>query len=327
MSESIAAIGNAIVDILMNVSEDDFEELGIKKGSMELVDAGKQKELLETFSNSNPVLVSGGSIANSVIAFAALGGKASFTTCIGDDRYGLHYESEFEQLGIALTQPAIVGQTTGTCVILITPDAERSMQTSLGVSATLGEEHIQKTVIDESDWLVIEGYVLSTEPGQQAAKEAIRVAKESGTKIVSTFSAEFIVQHFGEPLKEVVEASDIVLANLEEAEAYTGKSGTDACIQALKEVCSHIVITDGPNGAHLYVDGKIYQVPAVVTTPKDVTGAGDMFAGAYLYGICHGHGPEESAKAANFLAHRVIQQIGARLQGDAKEFWNHGTAA
>lgn len=321
--QSVTALGNAIVDILLNISEEEFEGLGLKKGSMSLVDAGQQKNLLQTFTDSNPVLVSGGSIANSIIAFAQLGGDASFTSCIGDDRYGLHYESEFEQLGIALVQPAIVGKTTGTCVVLITPDAERTMQTNLGISAALDVGHVQRNVIEEADWLIVEGYILSSESGQNAARAAIEIAKAVGTRIVVTFSAEFIVQHFKEALQEVTEVADLIIANLEEAEAFTGTQGVSACFTELKQYTDHVVLTEGSKGAHVFAAGEACMVPAVPTVARDVTGAGDMFAGAYLYGICNGYTCEEAARGACFLAHKVIQQIGARLQGKIKEHWEY----
>src|SRR5947208_1845632 len=127
----LCGLGNAIVDLFAEVGDADFAKLHLERGTMRLVEADEQKGLLDRFAASDPRLVSGGSVANSTIAFAQLGGKAAFIGIVGDDRYGLHYESEFEHLGIAMGSPIVANQTTGTCVVLITPDAERTMRTCL----------------------------------------------------------------------------------------------------------------------------------------------------------------------------------------------------
>src|SRR5438477_7807875 len=133
----LCGMGNAVVDIFLEVSDDEFASLGFERGGMRLVTLEEQIALLSRYQSLDPTLVSGGSVANSVIAFSQLGGQAAYMGCVGDDRYGLFYESEFAELKIDMGNPVIVGQTTGTCVIIITPDAERTMRTCLGVSSHL----------------------------------------------------------------------------------------------------------------------------------------------------------------------------------------------
>src|SRR5687767_9703694 len=179
----LCGLGNALVDIFLEVSDQEFTSLGFQRGSMNLVDPTEQKALLERYQKHEPKLVSGGSVANSTIAFSQLGGQAAFIGCVGDDRYGLFYAGEFEELGIDIGNPIIVNEATGTCVCIITPDAERTMRTCLAVSSHLSARHVDERRIKNSDWLFVEGYVFANpETGQTAIREAIRIAKNSGTK-------------------------------------------------------------------------------------------------------------------------------------------------
>src|SRR3954452_19483197 len=138
----LCGLGNALVDIFVEVDDRDFASLGFERGTMRLVEVAEQKALLDRFQKREPRLVSGGSVANSVIGFSQLGGKAAFIGCVGDDRYGLHYKTEFDELHIDLGNPVIVDEATGTCVVLITPDAERTMRTCLAVSSHLAAKHV-----------------------------------------------------------------------------------------------------------------------------------------------------------------------------------------
>src|SRR6188472_1024322 len=146
----LCGLGNAVVDIFLEVSDSEFSSLGFERGGMQLVAHDEQKKLLERYQKNEPKLVSGGSVANSVIAFSQLGGKAAFIGCVGDDRYGLFYEQEFEHLGIELGAAALVGETTGTCVCVVTPDAERTMRTCLAVSGHLAARHVDEARIKRS---------------------------------------------------------------------------------------------------------------------------------------------------------------------------------
>src|SRR6266566_3709465 len=157
----LCGLGNALVDIFLAVSDSEFASLGFDRGGMRLVDLDEQKMLLDRYKTHEPKLVSGGSVANSIIAFSQLGGQAAFIGCVGDDRYGLFYASEFEELGIDIGHPIIVNETTGTSVCVITPDAERTMRTCLAVSSHLAAKHVDETRIARSEWLFIEGYVFA----------------------------------------------------------------------------------------------------------------------------------------------------------------------
>src|SRR6478735_9363001 len=188
----VCGLGNAIVDIFVEVSEPEFASLGFERGTMVLVDQAAQKSLLERYQKHEPKLVSGGSVANSIIAFSQLGGQAAFIGGVGDDRYGLFYSNEFEELGIAIGNPIIVNEETGTCLCIITPDAERTMRTCLAVSSHLAAKHVDEDRVKNSEWLFVEGYVFANpDTGQGAIRRALEVARANGVKVAVTCSDAF----------------------------------------------------------------------------------------------------------------------------------------
>jgi len=320
----VCGLGNAIVDIFLGLSEEEFASLGFERGTMRLVEWSDQQQLLERFSNGvhDLQLVSGGSVANSVIGLSQLGGRGAFLGCVGDDRYGLHYVEEFQDLRIHIGNPILVGKTTGTCLALITPDAERTMRTCLGIASHLSDRHMDEERIAQSTWLFIEGYVFANpETGQHAMRKAIQLAKQHGTKIAVTCSEAFVPTVFADAFHEALKSTDLLFCNASEAMAVTKTESSSAAFEALRTMVPHAVVTDGPHGAYVRYEGEEGHVPAFVCHPKDLTGAGDMFAGGFLYGITHGYAPSIAARGANFLAAQVISQVGARLQLDAKSLW------
>lgn len=324
----LCGLGNAIVDIFLEVNEEEFASLAFPRGSMQLVDSPEQLALLERFHDKNHDLrlVSGGSVANSTIALSQLGGKAAFIGCVGDDRYGLHYFEEFQQLNIEIGNPVLVGETTGTCVAIITPDAERTMRTNLAVASKLSSRHVDKDRIANSEWLFVEGYVFANpDTGQHAIRDAIKIAKANGTKIALTCSDAFIPLVFGDVFREALADSDLLFCNGPEAAAVAQVEDSSSAFAKIKSMVPNSVVTDGANGAYVCFDGQESHVPAYACDPKDLTGAGDMFAGAFLYGITHGYSPAKAARAANFLCMKVITQIGARLHHGAQEFWKEAS--
>ena len=320
----VCGLGNAIVDIFLEVNDAEFSSLGFERGTMRLVERDEQRQLFERFHDTRHSLrlVSGGSVANSIIALTQLGGRSAFVGCVGDDRYGLHYAEEFEQLQIEFGSNVLVGETTGTCLAIITPDAERTMRTCLAVASQLSAQHVNADAIAHSEWLFIEGYVFANpDTGQHAVREAIRIAKENGTKVALTCSDAFIPQVFGDAFREALTLSDLLFCNAVEAQAVTGAVDTQSAFAALADVVPSAVVTNGPHGAHVRYAGQELHVAAYQCEPKDLTGAGDMFAGAFLYGITHGFAPAVAAQGANYLCMKVITQIGARLHQGAREFW------
>jgi len=323
----VCGLGNSLVDILLELTDAEFTSLGFERGTMRLVEAAEQSELIQKFRDHEPRLVSGGSVANSIIGLSQLGGSGAFIGCVGDDRYGLHYLSEFEELDIDFVNAPLVGETSGTCVSIITPDAERTLRTCLAVSSHLSARHLDAERIAQSEWLFVEGYVFANpSTGQHAIREALRVAKANGVKVALTCSDSFVPEVFGDVFLEALSQSELLFCNAGEACAVTKEKTPTEAFARLKGMVSSAVVTDGPNGAFIRHAGSESHVPAFPCAPKDLTGAGDMFAGAFLYGITHGVAPEKAAKAANFLAMKVITQIGARLHHGTKTFWDEALA-
>jgi sugar/nucleoside kinase (ribokinase family) len=261
-------------------------------------------------------------VANSLIAIAQLGGKSAICCSLADDEYGRFYRNECIELGMRVPGALSKQGATGTVVSLITPDAERTMRTSLGASVELAPEHVDRASIAESKWLFIEGYVFSNSDQSRAAiKEAVKVARECATPLAVTCSEAWVVHGFGEHLHEVLGQTELIFANEEESMALSGASDIKAAGKLLKDKFPHVVLTAGERGAFIWWRGEELHVPAFECSPRDLTGAGDMFAGAFLYGITHGMSPYDSAHRACFLASKVISQVGARLKGDLKQLW------
>lgn len=324
----VCGLGNAIVDIFLELSDQEFAALGFQRGTMRLVELGEQRDLLKRFHDREPRLVSGGSVANSIIAFSQLGGKAAFIGCVGDDRYGLFYETEFNELNIDIGSPVIVGESTGTCVAIITPDAERTMRTCLAVSSHLAAKHVDAERIKNSQWLFLEGYVFANPAtGQSAIREAIRIAKENGVQIAITCSEAFVVEVFGSAFFEALQSADLLFCNETEACAVAKAKSPEEAFAKLKGMVPSAVVTAGAKGVYVRHANLEAHVPAFPCEPKDLTGAGDMLAGAYLYGLTHGIAPEKAARGACYLAMKVITQIGARLHHGTREFWQEAMEA
>lgn len=321
------ALGNALVDIFIEVSDEEFAATGYPRGSTQLVSLAEQKALLERFENRDMRLVSGGSVANSTVAFAQLGGQAAFLGCVGDDRYGLFYQAEFEEFGIDMGNPVVIGQSTGTCLCLITPDAERTMCACLGVSSQLSARHVDERRLQNADWLFIEGYTLANpQTGESAVREAVRLARKHDVRIALTCSEAFVVKQPGNAFSETLAQTDLVFCNASEACAATGAANAEKAFAALAGKVPSALVTDGPHGAYVRHSGVETHVSAYSCQPIDLTGAGDMLAGSFLYGITHGIAPDRAARAACYLAMKVICQVGARLHHGTRHFWDESLA-
>ena len=239
-------LGNALVDIFVEVSEEEFASLGFERGSSRLVDRAEQEALLGRFAHHNLRLVSGGSVANSVIAFSQLGGDAGFLGCVGDDRYGLFYQTEFEELGIDSGQMVLVGETTGTCLCIITPDAERTMRTCLAGAGRLAAQHVDEQRVKNAAWVFIEGYGFANpETLQEAIRTAVRLARQHGNQVAVTCSEAFIVTGFRAAFNDVLKQTDLLFCNAAEACAVTGAASAEDSFQRLKGMVPSAVVTDG----------------------------------------------------------------------------------
>lgn len=315
----LCGLGNGLVDIQYEVSESELLALGLKKGEMRLVESESQLLLLEKYANRKHNKCSGGAAANTIICFSQLGGKAAYKTVLGNDEFGHFYAQEFLDLGIELRAEMLDDYPTGTCFVFITSDGERTMHTALGATAFFGKHNIDENIIARSEWLYAEGYKFTAQSSTEALFYSIELAKKHNTKISLTFSDVFIIENFRDNLRKVVASSDLVFCNENEAYCYTGKQNIEEAIEELSKECPNIVITLGANGSIIKWDGKIYQIPPYPATPVDTTGAGDCFAGGFMYGIITTGNPVVSGHIASAVGARVVSQLGARISGDLKE--------
>jgi sugar/nucleoside kinase (ribokinase family) len=325
----VCGLGSGIVDVLLEISEREFSTLsGFERGTMRLAEASEQQQLLETFKTHTPALVSGGSIANSIIAVAQLGGRAALITTLGDDHFGKFYREECRSLGIEIGNATIASQPTGSCVVLVTPDAERTMRTCLGAAKAMGIPHLNRELIEQSEWLFIEGYLLANGADTIAAiHQAVSWARAAGTKVAFSLSEAFVVQVFGAEVQRLLPSVDLLFANESEAAALTGGASPAESAARMKNFVKNAVVTAGAAGIQIWDGSSVVHVPAFPSNPRDLTGAGDMLAGAYLFGISSGMSSPKAARAACFMAKQVIERLGARLPSGVKEFWSEALVA
>lgn len=323
----VYGIGNALVDIVTEVSDDFIDKFNIEKGLMTLVDEKRQYELVEAINLHSSNLACGGSAANTIIAASQFGSNCFYSCKVSNDEMGKFYLKDLKENGVDtnLTEVTAPAGITGKCLVMTTPDANRTMNTFLGVTATFSTDEIDPDKLKDSSYLYIEGYLITSENGQEAMKYAKKIAEEEGVKTALTFSDPSMVKYFKEPMEEVVGASvDLLFCNEEEAMLFTGKSNIEEAREVLKKVAKKFAITQGANGAMIYdgdtfIDIEPYKVKAI-----DTNGAGDMFAGAFLYGITHGHSFAEAGKIASLASSKIVSKFGPRLEWhETKEILNH----
>jgi sugar/nucleoside kinase (ribokinase family) len=257
---------------------------------------------------------SGGSAANTIIAFAQFGGSAAYASLLGADHFGNFYASEFKDLGIVLNAELVSGATTGSCLVLITPDSERTLNTTLAINTDFSRRHVDENLIKASEWVYIEGYKLTDDNGAEAVDHALFYAKKHDTRVAISCSDGFIIDVFGDRLRSVLQRADIVFCNEREG---TGLAQTDSVHDAYNYLVAtypNAVLTAGAEGSRVRWNGLDAQIPAYKVQPVDTTGAGDMYAGAFLYGVLHRHHPEHAGRLASYASAQVVAQYGARLR-------------
>ena len=313
----VYGIGNGIVDRQVKATDAELLALHLGKGRMELADAQEQADILAYLGDREGELHAGGSAANTIVGIAQMGGRAAYACSLAEDAAGQHYRSEFADLGIRLTGTGKPDDPTGLCLVLVTPDGERTMKTCLGASAQLGPEDIDEATVAASQWVYLEGYLLAGETTRAASFHAMDLARRHGSRIAFSFSDRFVVEAFGDDLKRIVSTyADLVFANESEAEAYTGAGGPQASLAALLNECANACVTCSERGSYVHLNGEGHYVPALKTQAVDMTGAGDIYAAGVLYGLSSGAAPERAARLGARVAYDVVRQMGARLEGD-----------
>lgn len=313
-SFDVCGLGHALVDMQYAVSPDKLQELGVDKGVMTLVDGDRRLEVV-TGLRSDPVnKASGGSAANTMITIARFGGRTHYAFQVGDDEWGSFYRDDLEAAGVASDQSAIQAGDTGQCLVMVTPDADRTMNTFLGASGTMGPHQVDAAVIQASTYVYLEGYLLTTQEGLAACLVAADAAGTGSTLVSLTLSDPFVVGAFKANFEQIVARGvDLLFCNEDEARAYTGLDDRNDAAQALAALVPRVCVTLGADGALVIDgDGKTELVQGFPADAVDTTGAGDTFAGGVLYGLTHGLSLAQSAILGNYGAALVVSVFGPR---------------
>ena len=313
---NVYGLGNAIVDIITEVPDSFLVQNEVDKGIMTLVDEEKQDQLIKGIDLQNCSQQCGGSAANTIIAISQLGGKSYYACKVADDDFGNFYLKDIISNGVEtiLKEGELPKGITGKCLVMTTPDAARTMNTFLGITSGFSTEQLEREVIKESEYIYIEGYLVSSESGFEALLEAQKIAKEENVKIALTFSDPSMVKFFKENVKKAVSNGiDLLFCNEEEALLYAGTEDLEVAITALKEVAKELVITKGPEGAVIFHGGDKIDIKPHKVEAVDTNGAGDLFAGAYMYAVTNGLSRQEAGDLASLLSSKVVTQFGPRL--------------
>ncbi len=316
----IVAIGNAIVDVLAPAEDALIAELGLTKGGMQLVDAAGADALYGRMGSA--VEASGGSAANTIAGMAALGQSCGFIGQIADDQFGRVFAHDIKALGVEFNTPAREGEPpTGQCLIFVSPDGQRTMNTFLGAAQYLGTQSLDPAMIESAAVLYLEGYLWNADASRAAMAQAIEIAHKAGRKVAFTLSEIFVILGHGEEFRTMMARGDIdiLFANEGEITTLMGSDDFDTAVAAAAAMVSTLVVTRGEHGAIAVQDGVTTRVNAQpIAHVVDTTGAGDLFAAGFLAGQAQGRNVSDSLTMGAICAAEVISHVGPRPVADLK---------
>ena len=314
-SYKVVGIGNAIIDILAYVDDEFLKKNKIKKGVMNLISSDRSKELLKKIKVSKKV--AGGSAANTIVGLSQLGLDTSYIGKVNNDLLGKFFTDELNNNHVTynnLNKIIINNLATGHCIVLVTPDGERTMNTYLGITEFLSKDDLDIDILNNSEWLYLEGYRYDGVDSQLAFELAINETKKSMGKIALSLSDPFCVDRHRKKFLDIIENGiDLIFCNEKELMSLTEESNLNSALTKCTEYSCEVVCTVAEKGVMIKKEVSWINVPTDRVKIVDTTGAGDLFATGYLYGILNGHDPERSAFFANQCAGQIIQILGCRL--------------
>ena len=312
----VYGIGNAIVDTEIHVDDDVLLANHIQKGVMTLVSEQRQQALARRLTRYAKHGAAGGSAANAMVGVAQFGGRAFFTGKIGGDEDGAVYRASLAEAGVDFEAAEVDGSPTGSSLILVTPDGERTMQTALGASDHLAVRDLDDRRIGQSQILYVEGYLLGSPRTEPVARHAMDVARKARVRVAMSLSDPGVVEGSIEAFRHATrERVDLLLCNEHEAAVYTGRTGREEPLRELQADCSLVFMTCGADGSLVGDAGTITKVDGYKVPVVDTTGAGDLYAAGVLYGLTHGLTPAQAGKLGSFASARIVAQVGPRLAG------------
>jgi sugar/nucleoside kinase (ribokinase family) len=322
----VVTVGNALVDVLTQADDDQLERLGLVKGSMELVDLARSAAVYEGMGAG--VEVSGGSGANTAVGVAALGGRVGYIGKVADDEFGATFIHDITAAGVeeawisqVAASPAVgAEQATGRCLILVTGDGERTMATHLGVASALGPDDLDEGLLGRGQVVYLEGYLWDQPSAKTALRRAMEVAHSADALVALTLSDPFCVtRHRREFLDLLHGEIDVLFANEEEVTMLFDVATFDDAVAAVEETGLLAALTRGAAGSVVVAaSGPVAVAAEPVDRVVDTTGAGDLYAAGFLYGLTHGYDPAGCGRLGGLCAGEVISHIGARPQADLR---------
>jgi len=314
---NVYGIGNALVDIVTEVDDKFLIDHRIEKGLMTLVDEEFQERISNAINMNNSNKQCGGSAANSIIAVSQFGGSSYYSCKVANDALGEFYKEDLKDNGVDsnLNSESLEDGITGKCLVMTAEDASRTMNTFLGITGDYSRTEIIEAALKDSQYLYIEGYLVTSENGQDAMRYAKEMAEDNGVKTALTFSDPSMVKYFRDAMVSVVGSGvDLLFCNEEEAMLYTEKDNLADAREALKKDAKRFVITLGEKGAVIFDGETFIDVEPCKVEAIDSNGAGDLFAGAFLYGITNGKSYADAGKLASMASSKVVTQFGPRLE-------------
>ena len=308
----VIGVGNALVDVISLEDESFLEKHGLVPGSMTLIDAERAESLYAAMGPGTEM--SGGSAANTMAGIASLGGAAGFVGRVRDDQLGAVFAHDITAIGVDfMARPANSGLPTGRCLIVVTPDGERTMNTLLGAASELSPDDIDPDAVAGARITYLEGYLFDQAAAGDAFLKAADAAHRAGRRVALTLSDSFCVERFLEPFRDLVRTTiDVLIGNADELCLLYETDDVDAALTAAGEHCDLVAVTRGADGASIAARGRRVDVPAEPADVVDTTGAGDLFAAGFLYGVTHGLDLPVSGKLGAVAAAEVISHVGAR---------------
>jgi sugar/nucleoside kinase (ribokinase family) len=310
---AVAGIGNAIVDVLGHTDDETLERLDLAKGSMTLITADRAIELHGQMESR--VECSGGSAANTMVGLASMGASAAYIGKVRDDALGEVFRCDIRAAGVSFDTPAAAtGPPTGRCLIFVTADAQRTMQTLLGASATLGPDDVDSATIEGAGITFLEGYLWDPEPAKQAFLRAAKIAHAAGRKVALSLSDPFCVERHREEFRDLVDNHvDVLFANEAEARSLYQANDLDGALAAMRGRCEIAAVTRGKDGSVILCGDDVIRVEAEpVDEVVDTTGAGDLYAAGFLFGLSEGRDPATCGRLGSVAAAEIISHFGAR---------------
>lgn len=310
----VYGIGNPLIDIIAQVTDLELERLGIHKGAMHLIDEERRGVLLKHIERKHLEYSCGGSCPNTIISLSSFGIEATLAGKVGSDDYGTIYKNRLRELGVS-DELVVSGEPTGSSIILITPDSERTMNTYLGANRYYAKDDIVEETLSSSDYFHFTGYMWDTVSQKESIQRALEIAHASHVSVTFDIADPFAVgRNRDEFLALIANHADVVFANSEEARILFENYDPYECCKSMGKLCETAIVKNGKMGSYISHRKKVMRIPVQgPVTPTDTTGAGDVYAAGFLYGLCRKLTIEQSGYIASVMAGEIIQQRGAQF--------------